>query len=128
MRTTIHDSWKLVPVKATMEMARAAKREHGGLSVWKADDIYRAMLASAPTPQAGHALVPTRLTAENGAKYALSGEFKIRIEIENPDYDEEDEDSEPTIWTDVSVPWTTIKEIWAAGMKHFGATEETTHG
>lgn len=56
-------------------------------------------------------LMPRSLTAENGAKAALMGEFKIDIEIVYED------DSDETIVVDV--PWTTIKAIYAAAVKHF---------
>ena len=56
-------------------------------------------------------LMPRALTAENGAKAALMGEFKIDVEITYEDGEEE------TIVVDV--PWTTIKAIYAAAVKHF---------
>ena len=56
-------------------------------------------------------LMPRALTAENGAKAALMGEFKIDVEIAYEDGEEE------TIVVDV--PWTTIKAIYAAAVKHF---------
>lgn len=52
-------------------------------------------------------LMPLRLTAEDGAKYALSGEFNVRHEI-----------NEGIIVT-IPIPWTTIKDIYAAAVKHF---------
>ena len=71
-------------------------------------------------------LMPRRLTAENGAKALLSGEFFI--EIPEPFYctcgEEgceaceltEDQLLEPT--QQVVVPWTTIKEIYAKAVEH----------
>lgn len=54
----------------------------------------------------GYALVPIALTAENGAKAALMGEF-----------------SQPCVAagevSEVLVTWTNIKAIWKAGIKHF---------
>ena len=56
-------------------------------------------------------LMPRSLTAENGAKAALTGEFKISVELVYEDGNEES--------IDVDVPWTTIKAIYAAAVKHF---------
>jgi hypothetical protein len=74
--------------------------------------------------------VPTRLTAENGAKGALSGEFKETIDISctscpsgGDGYDESCEvchgygDYEQP----VTVSWTTIKDIWTKAIEHFQA-------
>ena len=58
-------------------------------------------------------LMPRALTAENGAKALLSGEFHELIEVPNPDYDHDD-DEEPEFFTQaVPVSWTTIKAIYA---------------
>jgi hypothetical protein len=54
-----------------------------------------------------HVIVPAELTAENGAKHALIGEFNERVEM-----------SDGHVST-VSVSWTTIKEIWKAAVQHF---------
>jgi hypothetical protein len=68
----------------------------------------------------GMVLVPRELTAEDGYKYALSAEFYEEIEIQNPDYDEEDEDSDEGEYLHGRVPiqWATIKEIHRAIVKH----------
>ncbi len=70
--------------------------------------------------------MPRSLTAENGAKTLLSGEFFI--EIGEPFYCDcgedgceaceftEDNDLTPT--QQVPVPWTTIKEIYAKAVLH----------
>ncbi len=55
----------------------------------------------------GWILMPNELTAENGAKAALIGEFSEKYERGNG-------------WvTHVDVSWTTIKEIYKAAVKHF---------
>lgn len=64
-----------------------------------------------PKSKDDYILMPRSLTAENGAKAALMGEFKIDVEIVYED------DSDETIVVDV--PWTTIKAIYAAAVKHF---------
>jgi hypothetical protein len=74
--------------------------------------------------------LPSELTAKNGAKALLSGEFNETIEISNPEFcgcgdddchacDEEDE----TILVNVPVSWTTIKEIYAKIVDHFAADQ-----
>lgn len=57
--------------------------------------------------------LPRKLTAENGAKYALSGEF---YEL----FDMLDEDGEETSAM-VPVTWDTIKRIWDKAVEHFDA-------
>ena len=79
-------------------------------------------------------LMPRELTAENGAKALLIGEFFEEIEVYNPDYcgcGEEDcpecddvHGESPTYTRKVPVSWTTIKAIYAMAVKHF-ATEST---
>jgi len=71
------------------------------------------------------AIMPTRLTAENGAKALLSGEFFESIEVQNPDYCgcgecdfcREFPDEEPTVVQSVPVSWTNIKDIYAKCVK-----------
>lgn len=68
-------------------------------------------------------LVPKRLTAENGAKGALSGEFSETKFINCPECfgDEDCETCDGSGRIEISVPvsWTTIKAIWAKGVEHF---------
>lgn len=47
-------------------------------------------------------------------KAAYSGEFFERLEISNPNFDEDDENEPETLVQQVPVSWTTIKEIMAA--------------
>lgn len=54
--------------------------------------------ASAPVPE-GHVIVPYSLTAENGAKLAMIGEYSCQH-------------------CDASINWTTIKQIWKDGIRH----------
>lgn len=58
-------------------------------------------------------VMPSRLTAENGAKDLLRGEFHETIVCHN-------EDGEP-YEVKMPVEWTTIKEIYAKIVKHYGA-------
>jgi len=74
--------------------------------------------------------LPSSLTAENGAKALLIGEFFEEIEVWNPDAcgcDEEDcEDCEmePEFYTrKVPVTWDTIKRIYDTVVKHFAGDQ-----
>jgi len=68
-------------------------------------------------------LMPNALTAENGAKALLIGEFHVETRVPNLDYipsiNDEDEDDEPEFFTaQIAVPWDTIKAIYAMAVKH----------
>jgi hypothetical protein len=66
-------------------------------------------------------LMPKELTAENGAKALLIGEFHVETKVPNPDYDAflDDEDEEPEFFTaQIPVPWDTIKKIYAMAVQH----------
>ncbi|EJG9787294.1 DUF550 domain-containing protein [Klebsiella pneumoniae] len=73
----------------------------------------------------GYVMVPMRLTAENGAKGALSGEFSETKFVNCSECFGDDEcetcDGSGRIEITVPVSWTTIKEIWAKGVEHFAA-------
>ncbi|KKF70216.1 hypothetical protein [Citrobacter amalonaticus] len=83
-----------------------------------------------PVPRVpdGLALVPKRLTAENGAKGVLSGEFSETKFINCPECFGDDEcetcDGSGRIEITVPVSWTTIKAIWAKGVEHFSAAPQ----
>lgn len=71
------------------------------------------------TAPAGYVLMPLRLTAENGAKSELSGEFCEKVEVLCPECDQDEPDLGCTMceghgrWVqDVPVEWTTIKNIY----------------
>lgn len=72
-------------------------------------------------------LMPSELTAENGAKAALMGEFKEKYSISCPECFGDDDcetcDGSGRIHVEVPVSWTTIKEIWAKGLEHFHSAE-----
>ena len=73
-------------------------------------------------------LMPKELTAENGAKALLIGEFKESIMVENPefcgcktdlcDYCVSFPDEPERIEQTVDVSWTTIKAIYAMAVEH----------
>lgn len=89
-------------------------------------NAYRELLAlrrNSPLIPGCWQLVPKRLTAENGAKGALSGEFSETKFINCPECfgDEDCETCDGSGRIEISVPvsWTTIKAIWAKGVEHF---------
>lgn len=69
-------------------------------------------------------MMPRELTAENGAKAALMGEFSIKFPMKcccggyNPDCGVCEGTGEYK--RSINVPWTTIKEIYKAAVKHLG--------
>lgn len=80
---------------------------------------------NSPAIPEGYVIVPMRLTAENGAKGVLSGEFSETQFVNCPECFGDDEcetcDGSGRIEITVPVTWTTIKEIWAKGVEHFAA-------
>ena len=80
-------------------VARGASRQH-------AADLR--LILSALSSQA-EALEPSGDT-----KAAYSGEFKFKVTAWRENEDEESDDEWEEYLTDVTVPWTTIKEIMAA--------------
>ncbi len=87
-----------------------------------------AALTGIPMIPDGYVMVPMRLTAENGAKGALSGEFSETKFVNCPECFGDDEcetcDGSGRIEITVPVTWTTIKEIWAKGVEHFAAAPQ----
>lgn len=76
----------------------------------------------------GWVIVPKKLTAENGAKYALSGDFSETVSTHCPECFGDDEcdtcDGSGKIEIKAPVSWTTIKAIWAKGVEHFAAAPQ----
>ena len=88
---------------------------------------------NSPVVPDGYVMVPMRLTAENGAKGALSGEFSETKFVNCPECFGDDEcetcDGSGRIEIKVPVSWTTIKEIWIKGVEYFAAApQEVNHG
>ncbi|MDS7912977.1 hypothetical protein PTQ55_16205 [Klebsiella pasteurii] len=94
-------------------------------ALWR---MYQAAPGNSPVIPDGYVMVPMRLTAENGAKGALSGEFSETKFINCPECFGDDEcetcDGSGRIEITVPVTWTTIKEIWAKGVEHFAAAPQ----
>lgn len=68
-------------------------------------------------------IMPKRLTAENGAKALLMGEFTVLFPEECDECFGENEDCEVCggagqVMRRVNVPWTVIKEIYAKAVEH----------
>ncbi|BEA28027.1 ead/Ea22-like family protein [Escherichia coli] len=78
---------------------------------------------NSPVTPDGWVIVPKKLTAENGAKGVLSGEFSETTFISClecfGDDDCETCDGSGRIEIKVPVSWTTIKTIWAKGCEYF---------
>ncbi|MDK6927806.1 hypothetical protein QP353_00010 [Klebsiella aerogenes] len=94
----------------------------------KAIDIIVNKAENSPVIPDDFVMVPMRLTAENGAKGALSGEFSETKFVNCPECFGDDEcetcDGSGRIEITVPVTWTTIKEIWAKGVEHFAAATQ----
>ncbi|MEL6008060.1 hypothetical protein J4Z08_20255 [Citrobacter portucalensis] len=83
---------------------------------------------NAPVTPDGWVLVPKKITAENGAKSVLSGEFSETKFINCSECFGDDEcetcDGSGRIEITVPVSWTNIKAIWAKGVEHFEAAPQ----
>ena len=77
-------------------------------------------------------LMPKKLSADNGAKYKLIGEFNQHIKVICPACDNDEdkqEDCEVCNYTgefafEVPVSWTTIKAIYAKAVALFGEEQQ----
>ncbi len=89
---------------------------------------FESLAGKAVVPE-GWKLVPMRLTAENGAKGALSGEFSetkfVNCHECFGDGECETCDGSGRIEITVPVTWSTIKEIWAKGVEHFATSPQS---
>lgn len=87
-----------------------------------------ALAGNSPVTPDGYVLVPKKLTAENGAKRVLSGEFSETKFINCPECFGDDDcetcDGSGRIEITVPVSWTNIKAIWAKGVEHFAAAPQ----
>ena len=70
----------------------------------------------------GHVLMPKSLTAENGAKAALMGEFYEIIQMDCPECKGDGCDECGGVGSfeqPVNISWSTIKEIYASAVEFF---------
>ncbi|EPM9392756.1 DUF551 domain-containing protein [Escherichia coli] len=83
------------------------------------------LAGNSPVTPDGWVIVPKKLTAENGAKGVLSGEFSETTFISCPECFGDDDcdtcDGSGRIEIKVPVTWTTIKSIWDKGIAYFAA-------
>lgn len=91
----------------------------------KASLEQNALSGNSPVTPDGWVMVPKRLTAENGAKGALSGEFSETTFISCLECFGDDDcdtcDGSGRIEIKVPVTWSTIKSIWDKGIEYFAA-------
>ncbi len=105
----------------------AAKKRIAELEAEPVSQTYKLneLSGNSPVTPDGWVMVPKRLTAENGAKGALSGEFSETTFISCPECFGDDDcdtcDGSGRIEIKVPVTWTTIKSIWDKGIAHFAA-------
>ncbi|EOT4529170.1 hypothetical protein ACND0C_004157 [Escherichia coli] len=87
--------------------------------------LQNALSGNSPVTPDGWVMVPKRLTAENGAKGALSGEFSETTFISCLECFGDDDcdtcDGSGRIEIKVPVTWSTIKSIWDKGIEYFAA-------
>lgn len=97
-------------------------------------NAYRELLArrlNSPATPDGWVMVPMKLTAENGAKAALIGEFNLEYTLTCHECFGEgcDDCSGEGAWINtIPIDWTTIKEIWAKGVEHFSVAPQEAKG
>lgn len=103
----------------------AAKKRIAELEAEPVSQTYKLneLSGNSPVTPDGWVMVPKRLTIENGAKGALSGEFSETVFTNCPECFGDDDcetcDCSGRIEIKVPVSWTTIKTIWAKGGEHF---------
>ncbi|EFN5445489.1 hypothetical protein FQI18_10255 [Escherichia coli] len=89
----------------------------------KLERLQNALSGNSPVTPDGWVMVPKRLTAENGAKGALSGEFSETTFISCLECFGDDDcdtcDGSGRIEIKVPVTWSTIKSIWDKGIAYF---------
>lgn len=97
-------------------------------AIRKGPDMPAVEAGNSPVIPDGYVLVPKKLTAENGAKSVLSGEFSETKFINCPECFGDDDcetcDGSGRIEITVPVTWTTIKDIWDKVVEHFAAAPQ----
>ncbi|HGB0416637.1 TPA: molecular chaperone DnaJ [Shigella flexneri] len=112
----------VLPAEEAEELARIAL---ASLEAEPVSQTYKLneLSGNSPVTPDGWVMVPKRLTAENGAKGVLFGEFSETTFISCPECFGDDDcetcDCSGRIEIKVPVSWTTIKTIWAKGCEHF---------
>lgn len=118
--------------RATLQLSGNSEQDHSEQALDMVEPVsqsYKLDCSNSPVIPDGCAIVPRNLTAENGAKSALSGEFNEIKTISCPeclgDDDCESCDGSGSIKIEVPVSWTTIKAIWAKGIEQFNPARPT---
>ncbi|EFO0370626.1 ead/Ea22-like family protein [Escherichia coli] len=112
-------------VLALLDELETAKKRIAELKAEPVSQTYKLnqLSGNSPVTPDGWVIVPKKLTAENGAKGVLSGEFSETTFISCPECFGDDDcetcDCSGRIEIKVPVSWTTIKTIWAKGCEHF---------
>ncbi len=83
---------------------------------------------SSQSSEGGYLTMPRELTAENGAKALLIGEFYQYVELPHPDHCGCGQcraclsgDDPPYMYTaKIIIDWTTIKDIYKKAVEHLG--------
>lgn len=94
---------------------------------WNACRAAMLQAGNSPVIPDGYVMVPAKLTAENGAKSALLGEFNLEYTLTCHEcFGEgcEDCNDEGGWINSIPVDWTTIKAIWSKAVEHFVATQQ----
>ncbi|WP_404856095.1 ead/Ea22-like family protein [Escherichia coli] len=105
----------------------AAKKRIAELEAEPVSQTYKLneLSGNSPVTPDGWVMVPKRLTIENGAKGALSGEFSETTFISCLECFGDDDcdtcDGSGRIEIKVPVTWSTIKSIWDKGIEYFAA-------
>lgn len=113
------------PVEVVRAMAAELQKRREADSAEPVSQTYKLNEPSGNSPVTpdGWVIVPKKLTAENGAKGVLSGEFSETTFISCPECFGDDDcetcDGSGRIEIKVPVSWTTIKTIWAKGCEYF---------
>ncbi|WP_350345446.1 hypothetical protein [Klebsiella oxytoca] len=95
--------------------------------IWNACRAAILQAGNSPVIPDGYVMVPAKLTAENGAKSALLGEFNLEYTLTCHEcFGEgcEDCNDEGRWINSIPVDWTTIKAIWSKAVEHFVATQQ----
>lgn len=114
-------------VLALLGELEAAKKRIAELEAELVSQTYKLneLSGNSPVTPDGWVIVPKKLTAENGAKGVLSGEFSETTFISCPECFGDDDcdtcDGSGRIEIKVPVTWTTIKSIWDKGIAYFAA-------
>ncbi|MBE0114579.1 hypothetical protein FOT85_22650 [Klebsiella michiganensis] len=122
MEPTIEAIKRILPTSNPDEYAACI-----GADMWNACRAAMLQTGNSPVIPEGYVMVPKKLTAENGAKSVLIGEFNLEYTLTCHECfgDGCDDCSGEGTWTNtIPIDWTTIKAIWAKAVEHFVAPQQ----